>query len=254
MRIWAIALNTFKESVRNRVMLNILLFAVGLILLSLVVGDWSLGHQVRVIKDLGLSAMSIFGLLIAIFIGIRIMVQEMEQRTIYIIASKPIHRWEIVTGKFAGLSITLAINVFFMTLALGLVLLIIGEMADLLLIKAIWLIFLEILLIVAFSIFFSSFVSPTLSAVFTLVVFVMGHMSEFLNEYVQVYPDKGFHWLLKGIYHAIPNLEKLNLKMAAVAQVPLPPHAVIFGTMYGLAYIILLLMITSIIFSKRDFK
>lgn len=254
MRLWAIALNTFKESVRNRIMLNILLFAVGLILLSLVVGDWSLGHQVKVIKDFGLSAMSIFGLLIAVFIGIRMMVQEMEQRTIYLIASKPINRWEIVVGKFTGLGITLAINVFFMTLALGVVLLVIGATADLFLLKAIWLIYLEILLIVAFSIFFSSFVSPTLGAVFTLVVFVIGHMSEFLNEYVKVYPDNGFHWLLKGAYHVIPNLEKLNLKMAAVGHLPLAPHAVLFGTLYGLAYIIFLLMITSAIFGRRDLK
>ena len=88
MRIWAIALNTYKETVRNRIMINILLFAIALILLSMVVGDWSLGHQVKVIKDLGLSSMSIFGLLIAIFIGIRLMSQELEQRTIYIIASR----------------------------------------------------------------------------------------------------------------------------------------------------------------------
>ncbi|HEX9935378.1 MAG TPA: ABC transporter permease, partial [bacterium] len=87
MRLWIVALNTFKENIRNRVMINILLFAVALILLSLVVGDWSLGHQVKVIKDFGLSAMSLFGLLIALFIGIRLMVQELELRTIYLIAS-----------------------------------------------------------------------------------------------------------------------------------------------------------------------
>ena len=105
-----------------------------------------------------------------------------------------------------------------------------------------------------YSIFFSSFVSPTLSAVFTLVVFVIGHMSEFLNEYVAVYPDNGFHWILKGVYYVIPNLEKLNLKMVAVEHLPHAPHAVPLGIVYGLAYIILLLIVTSTIFSKKDLK
>ena len=150
MRIWAIALNTYKETVRNRIMINILLFAIALILLSMVVGDWSLGHQVKVIKDLGLSSMSIFGLLIAIFIGIRLMSQELEQRTIYIIASKPIHRWEIIAGKFVGLGITLGINVVLMSITLLLVDLIIEGTVDFGLIPASLLIYLEILLIVAF--------------------------------------------------------------------------------------------------------
>jgi len=254
MRIAFVAWNTFKETVRNRVMVNILIFAVGLILLSLVVGDWSLGHQVKVIKDFGLSAMSIFGLLIAIFIGIRLMVQELEQRTIYVIASKPIHRWEIVVGKYIGLGVTLAVNVVLMSLALwGADLIMEGKM-DLGLVPAILLIYVEILLIVGFALFFSSFAAPTLSALLTLAVFIIGHLSEFLREYVQLYPDKGFHWLLKCLYYVVPNLEKLNLKMAVVEQIERPPHAVSYGFLYGVAYITLLLFLTAAVFAKKDFK
>jgi len=254
MRIAFVAWNTFKETVRNRVMVNILIFAVGLILLSLVVGDWSLGHQVKVIKDFGLSAMSIFGLLIAIFIGIRLMVQELEQRTIYVIASKPIYRWEIVVGKYIGLGVTLAVNVVLMSLALwGADLIMEGKM-DLGLVPAILLIYVEILLIVGFALFFSSFAAPTLSALLTLAVFIIGHLSEFLREYVQLYPDKGFHWLLKCLYYVVPNLEKLNLKMAVVEQIERPPHAVSYGFLYGVAYITLLLFLTAAVFAKKDFK
>lgn len=254
MRIWAVALNTFKETIRNRVLLNILIFAVGLILLSLVVGDWSMGHQVKVIKDFGLSAMSIFGLLIAIFIGIRLMVQELEQRTIYVIASKPIHRWEIVLGKYLGLGITLAANVILMSLALWGVNLLMEGRIDVGLAPAILLIYIEILLIVGFALFFSSFISPTLSAIFTLAVFVTGHLSGFLRDYVQLYPDRGFHWLLKMIYYVVPNLENLNLKMSVVEHLQRPPHAVTYGLLYGTGYILLLLLFTAAIFEKRDFK
>ncbi len=254
MRIWAVALNTFRETIRNRVLINILIFAVGLILLTLIIGDWSIYQQVKVIKDFGLSAMSIFGLLIAIFIGIRLMVQELEQKTIYVIASKPINRWEIILGKVLGLSITLVINIILMSIALWGTELIQEGQIDLGLAPAILLITIEILLIVCFALFFSSFVSSTLSAIFTIVVFTIGHLSGFLREYVQIYPDKGFHWLLKGIYYIVPNLEMLNLKMAVVEHLEQPPHAVLFGLLYGMGYIFLLLLLTIIIFSKRDLK
>lgn len=254
MRLWIVALNTFKENIRNRVMINILLFAVALILLSLVVGDWSLGHQVKVIKDFGLSAMSLFGLLIALFIGIRLMVQELELRTIYLIASKPIHRWEIVLGKYAGLALTLLVNVFLMTIALWFVDLKIEKTVDFSLIPAIVLLYVEILLMVGFAMMFSSFASPTLSAVFTIVVFVIGHLSGFLREYVQLYPDRGFHWLFKAIYWVAPNLENLNLKTTVVEHLSLPPHAFGYGLLYGLMYLFIVLFITAAIFDRRDLK
>lgn len=254
MRIWTVALNTFKETIRDRVMVNILIFAIGLILLSLIIGDWSMGQQVKVIKDFGLSAMSIFGLLIAIFIGIRLMVQELEQRTIYVIASKPIHRWEIIFGKYFGLGITLAVNVVFMSLALWGVNLYMEGSIDIGLVPAILLIYVEILLIVCFALFFSSFISPTLSAIFTLIVFVVGHLSPFLRDYVQLYPDRGFHWLLRLIYYVVPNLENLNLKTAVVEQLERPPHAVGYGLLYGVVYIFILLLLTAVTFEKKDFK
>lgn len=254
MRIWTMAINTFKETIRNRVMVNILLFAIGLILLSLVVGDWSIYQQVKVIKDFGLSAMSIFGLLIAIFIGIRLMIQELEQRTIYVIASKPINRWEIVVGKYLGLAITLAVNVILMSLALAGSNLIIEGRIDLGLAPAILLIYVEILLIVGFALLFSSLTSPTLSAIFTILIFVIGHLSGFLRDYVQLYPDRGFHWFLKIIYYITPNLEILNLKMAVVENLEQPPHIVIYGLLYGVGYIVILLMLTTAVFRRKDFK
>ncbi|MFC1569608.1 ABC transporter permease [bacterium] len=254
MSVWTIALNTYKESIRNRVMINILLFAIGLMLLSMVVGEWSLGEQAKVIKDFGLSAMSIFGLLIAIFIGIRLMVQEMEQRTIYIIASKPIHRWEIVLGKYVGLALTLVANVALMSVTLMSIGFLIEGVFDFMLLPAIFLIYIEILIIVAFSLFFSSLMSPQLSAIATLVIYMIGHLTNFFYEYVQVYPDKGFHWIFKMLYYTMPNLEKLNLKMAVVEHSPQPSHAVGIASLYGLSYIIIVLLLTVIIFNKRDLK
>jgi ABC-type transport system involved in multi-copper enzyme maturation permease subunit len=254
MRIIALSINTFRETIRNRVLLNSLFFALGIILLSLVVGEWSIYQQAKVIKDFGLSAMSIFGLLIAVFIGIRLMVQELEQKTLYNIASKPVHRYEIVLGKYVGLSLTLAVNVAIMaSVLLGAVFLMEGRL-DLSLAPAILLIYIEIMLIVAFALFYSSFVSPTLAAIFTLITYVMGHLSGFLIEYVRIYPDRGFHWLFKVIYYTVPNLERLNLKIRVVEHLELPPHFALLAFLYGLCYMALLLLITILIFQRKDLK
>jgi len=254
MRIWAVALNTFKETIRNRILLNILFFAIGLILLSLVVGEWSMYQQVKVIKDFGLSAMSIFGLLIAVFIGIRLMVQELEQKTIYLIISKPIRRWEFVLGKYLGLSITLAFNVLLMSLALWGASYLMEGYIDWSLTPAIILLYVEILLVVAFSMLFSSFMMPTVSAIATLMIFIVGHLSDFLLEFIALYPDKGYHWFLKAIYHVAPNLEKLNLKIAVVEDLPYDSSNLIFGLLYGFSYILILLIITAIVFERKDLK
>ncbi|MBN1550375.1 ABC transporter permease subunit [bacterium] len=254
MVIWPIAVNTFRESIRNRVLLNILLFAVVIIVFSSVIGDWAMSAQIKIIKDLGLSAMSVFGLLIALFIGIRLMVQEFEQRTIYIIASKPIHRWNIVLGKFLGLALTIALNLVFMMIVLLLVILIMQGELDFSLSPAIVLIYIEILLIVGFSMLFSTVMSPQLAAITTLFIFITGHLSEFLREYVQVHPDRGFHWLLNAIYYVVPNLEKLNIKMTVVENTWYSPHAFLFRLIYGIAYISLVFMITAFVFNKKDLK
>jgi ABC-type transport system involved in multi-copper enzyme maturation permease subunit len=252
--VWHIMLNTYRESIRNRVLLNILIFAMGLILLSTVVGEWSLGEQARVIKDLGLSAMSVFGLLIAIFIGIRLMVQETEQRTIYIIASKPIYRWEILIGKYLGLAATLLVNVILMSLALLGVNLMIEGMPDLNLMPAILLIMIEILVVVAFSLFFSSLMNPQLAAIATMTVYIIGHLTNFFYDYVHVYPDKGFHWLFKALYYSVPNLEKLNLKLAVVEHTPQPFSMVTLSALYGLCWVAGILIVTVLVFNKKDFK
>ncbi|HDZ11940.1 MAG TPA: hypothetical protein ENH53_06955, partial [Bacteroidetes bacterium] len=155
--IWVIAGNTFQETIRDRVMYNILFFAVFIIGISLVIGSWSLNQQVKLVKDFGLAAMSIFGLLIAVFIGIRLIYQDIERKTIYMLVTKPIHRWQIVLGKYTGLLLTVFANIFVMTVSLLVVDLLIEHHVDLGLLPGILLILFEIMLVVAWALFFSSF-------------------------------------------------------------------------------------------------
>src|SRR5687767_15797543 len=113
-----IAVNVFRESVRDRVPYNLVIFAILLIGASYLLGQLTAGQDVKIIKDLGLAATSVFGLFIAIFIGIGLVSKEVERRSIYALLAKPISRPQLVFGKYAGLVLTLAVNVAVMTIAL----------------------------------------------------------------------------------------------------------------------------------------
>ncbi len=102
--------------------------------------------------------------------------------------------------------------------------------------------------------FFSSLMSPQLSAIATLIVYIIGHLTNFLYEYVRLYPDKGFHWLLKAIYYILPNLEKLNLKLVVVEHISQPPYSVEIAVLYGLSYVAGLLILTVLVFNRKDLK
>lgn len=249
-----IAGNTFQETIRDRVMYNILFFAVFIIGISLVIGSWSLNQQVKLVKDFGLAAMSIFGLLIAVFIGIRLIYQDIERKTIYMLVTKPIHRWQIVLGKYAGLLLTVFANIFVMTVSLLVVDLLIEHHVDWGLLPGILLILFEIMLVVAWALFFSSFTSPMLSAVLTVMIFIAGHLSPGLKLFTQLHPENASNRILLFIYAILPNLENFNIKTAVVEHLALPPLTVPNAVLYGIAYSGILLIATSLILEKRNFK
>ena len=176
----AIAVNVFRESVRDKVLYNLVLFAVLLIGGSYLLGQLTAGQDIKIIKDLGLAATSLFGLFIAVFIGIGLVSKEVERRSIYSLLAKPIRRSQLVLGKYCGLTLTLAVNVAVMAAALYAVLAYMSwgvppEQAaawdapalDPALLKAIGLILVELMLVTAIALFFSTFSTPMLSAALT---------------------------------------------------------------------------------------
>src|SRR5690242_1306191 len=185
--ITAIAVNVFRESVRDKVLYNLVAFAILLIGASYVLGQLTAGQDVKIIKDLGLSATSIFGLFIAVFIGIGLVSKEVERRSVYSLLPKPIHRYQLVLGKYAGLALTLAVNVAVMTFAFYAVLMYTSwgidpavqrawdaPAMDPALLKAIGLILIELLIVTAIALFFSTFSTPILSAALAIGLFIVG--------------------------------------------------------------------------------
>ena len=263
----AIAANVFRESVRDKVLYNLVLFAIVLIAASYLLGQITAGQDVKIIKDLGLAATSTFGLFIAVFIGIGLVSKEVERRSVYSLIAKPIHRWQLVLGKYAGLSLTLAVNVAIMAAALYAVLMYLawGVGADVqrawdapaldpALVKGIGLIFVELMLITAIALFFSTFSTPILSAAFTFGLFIAGHFSADLRNFDQVVDSAAAVRLARGLYWILPNLAQFDVKSQVVHGEPVPAGYLLVTTGYAALYIAMLLSIAIYVFSRRDFK
>lgn len=263
----AIATNVFRESVRDKVLYNLVLFAILLIGASYLLGQLTAGQDVKIIKDLGLSAISLFGLFIAVFIGIGLVSKEVERRSIYSLLSKPIRRHQLVLGKYVGLTLTLAVNVSIMAAALYVVL---GYMSwgfapevqrawdspalDPALLKAVGLILVELMLVTSIAVFFSTFSTPILSAAFTFALFIVGHFSSDLRNFQDVVDSPGAARLARGLYWVLPNLAPFDVKADVVHGIPVPARYIGLTFAYAALYITMLLVISSFIFSRRDFK
>ncbi|MFQ5881424.1 MAG: ABC transporter permease [Candidatus Methylomirabilales bacterium] len=254
MNVIPIALNTFKEAVRDRILYTILAFALALIGGSVILARLSVGGQEKIIKDLGLACISIFGTLIAIFIGIGLVSKEIDKKTIYTLIAKPIHRYEFILGKYFGLFITLFVNVSVMALGLFLLVSLWGGTWSLNLLPAVLLIFVELMVITAVAILFSSFTTPTLSAIFILAIFVIGHLSQDLKEFAAQFGGATLNAVVFVFYYLLPNLSSFNIKGQAVHGVPVPMSFIGLSILYGTFYLSAVLILAMLIFQRRDFK
>jgi ABC-type transport system involved in multi-copper enzyme maturation permease subunit len=262
-----IAVNVFRESVRDKVLYNLVAFAILLMGASYLIGQLTAGQDVKIIKDLGLAATSIFGLFIAIFIGIGLVSKEVERRSIYAILAKPIDRYQLVLGKYVGLVLTLAVNLSVMAGALYAVLAYMNWMTEPLartaweapaldprMMKAFALTFVELSIVTAIALFFSTFSTPLLSAAFTFCLFVAGRFSADLRNFNQVVDSPAAAALVGGLYWILPNLAPFDVRLQIVHAQPIPVGQMLLAAGYGLLYVSALIVIATFIFSRRDFK
>jgi ABC-type transport system involved in multi-copper enzyme maturation permease subunit len=253
MKIRAIALNTFKEAIRDRILYLLFFFAAASLAFSRLLAVLTVGDRVKIIKDAGLASISIFGVLMAILIGTGLVYKEIDKKTITTILAKPIQRWQFLLGKFFGLALTL----FIMTLAMGAIFLVIvlfhtGKLEGRLLL-AILFIFLELVLITAVAILFSCFSTPILSSIFTLSFFIIGHLSWGLETLIQKTRSGAARTAIRGLSAILPDLENFNFKTEVVHGLAVDPKFYVFSALYGLAYTLFVLSLAVLIFRKRDF-
>ncbi len=258
-RIFAIAHNTFREAVRNKILHSLLFFAIVLIISALALGELTLGEQVRLTRDLGLYGIDIFGVLIAIFLGVNLLYKELSLKTIYTILPKPLHRFEFVAGKWLGMLVTLAIQFAVMGAVLYFALFLQDADFELQTAKALFLLYLNVMVVTSIALVFSSFSSPFLSGILTLGVFVVGRS---ISDLQMIGNRAGgmTKSLVQASTHVIPNLNLFFPSGTIVGAERVTVNgqfvnaAYLFDTtIYGVGYSLIALFVAILIFNRRDF-
>lgn len=253
----AIALNTFRETVRDRVLYAILVFALVATLAGLVFGSLSVDQDIRVLEDLGLFTITIFGGIISVFIGTNLVFKEIDRRTIFLIVTKPINRWEFVAGKFLGLALCIFVTNFAMGLFLiGITSLQMGSLSHAgPIMLALAFIYAEMLLVIALATFFSTFATPLMSMVFTISLWICGHLSSSLLSLGKLSTQASVQMITQAIYYTIPDLASLTLLRSKLVDGGAIASSLL-GTIvvYIVAYCILLIAGASLIAERKEFN
>jgi len=253
----AIARNTFREAVRDRVLYNLVAFAVIMIASALLFGEISIGIQKTILINIGLSSISIFGLLIAIFIGIGLVYKELDKRSLYPLLSKPIHRWQFIVGKYLGLNLTLTVNTFFMSAGLWASLYYLMRQfqpEDQWIWAAIYFILLQLFLLTAVCLFFSCFSTPVLSAIFTFFLYVIGTFARDVREFGELSSNAGLKYVTAFLSYVLPNFGNYNVLASVAHGAAVPARLIALNTAYTACYCCALLTAAAVIFSRRDLK
>jgi ABC-type transport system involved in multi-copper enzyme maturation permease subunit len=257
----------FRESVRDRVPYSMVIFAVLMMAASYLIAQLTAGQDLKIIKDLGLAALSVFGLLIAVFIGIGLVSKEVEKKSVFGILTKPVSRTQFIAGKYMGLVFTLAVNLALMTVAFFAVLLYLdltsterlratwpAPATDPFLLVAILLIFAELAIVTAVALLFSTFSSPLLSALLTLGLWVAGHFNADLRQFEHVIDNPAASFVARAAYYLLPNLAPFNVRAEVVHGFHVAWSHVGYTLAYAVVYVAALLAAAMAIFRRRDFK
>ena len=256
-RIAVIAWNTFREAVRDRILYNLVFFALLMISAAVLVGQISIGIERLIIINLGLTAISIFGVVMAVFLGVALVHKEIERKTLYTMLSKPVRRWEFIAGKYFGLCLTLVVNTFFMTLGLAVALLYVeGALrpSDAVILIGVLFILLQLLLVTGVALLFSCFATPVVSTLGTLGIYVVGIFSDDIRAFGILSKDALLQGFTSFLYYVLPNFGQYNVISAVAHAQPVPGGLVAGNLAYALLYVTITLIAAAAVFSNRNLK
>lgn len=252
-RVWAVALCTMREAVRDKLLYNLVLFALVLIVSTILLSRLSLGDVHRLVLDVGLASINLFGVVIAIFVGVGLVNREIDRKTVYVVLSKTIPRWQFLLGKYLGLACTVAGNVAIMAGGLVVVLWVMEIPVRMELAGALLAICLELWVLTAVALLCSTFTTTTLSTICTLAVYVIGHSIGQLMA-LGLKLDTLGRTLMTTMAYVLPDLERFNLKGLVIEPHSFGPIDILWTVAYGLTYIGFLLTLATLIFQRRDFQ
>jgi len=253
-RIWAIGTNTVREAIRNKLLYSLLFFAITVIAFAVLIASLSYVESERIIQDVGFAAIRLFSLGIAVFVGIGLIYGEVERRTIYTILSKPVSRSDFLLGKWLGLVLTVWMQLALMGVAFAVVSLGAGAPLGTGHLAAFGMMGVELMLVVSIATLFSSFTTPMLAALFTIGLWIAGHLSRDMYALARHSDNPGFQTLSAWLYRLLPDLDSFNLTIQAVHGLPISGEEIGLPILYAIGYSVALLMMAAMVFRRRDLK
>jgi len=253
-KVWALAHNTFREAVRDKILYSILFFAIGVIALSLVMQEITVGDRDKVVRSVAQGSIAAFGSIISMFLGISLVWKEVERKTVYTILSKPISRWMFVLGKYLGMMMTLTVVVVVMVLVYTVLLSIQQTVPPVIVYVSAFMLIVELMLLTSWATLFSTYSAPTTAAAFTLAIFAIGHLADDIWLYGNQLENPAGQSVARVLYWLLPNFEMFNIRDYAVHELPIPWDQVVGGSVYGLFYTAAVLGLAMVVFERRDLK
>ncbi len=252
--IRAIAVNTFREAIRDRILYLFIGFAIVMVISTKLFGMLTVGDEAKIVKDIGLAAMQFFSMLIAVMMSMLLISREVDNRTVFNILSKPVRRWQFILGKYLGLVAIVAANLLLITLVLVVMVLIYTRQFDPMLIFSAAMTMLEMSVVAAFATLFAVLTRPILGSLMTLAMFVVGHMSSDLWLLTRQLPGTFTRAVVAVVYYLVPNLERFNFRTEVVHDLPIQPAAVGWAVVYASAFVAVLLFLAALRFRTKDLK
>lgn len=251
--IWIVAINTYREIIRDRILYGIAVFAIMLIGISLALGQLSFAEQARISADFGLTAIHISAVIFSIFIGSTLVYREIDKKTIMTLLVRPISRLQFLLGKCLGLSLVTLTSIGFLAIILALIFLGVGMPITVQLPFALLGVCLEALILLGLTVFFSSFASPMMVVAFSGAVFLLGHWVSTLHFFVEKAKSDGFKTIATIVAAILPDLERLNWRPHVIYQDPINASEIFYTTIYSAGWFFVFIILSVFIFSRRDF-
>lgn len=244
---------TFREAIRNKILYGIGFFAIAIFLFSLVLGELSLYEQERVIRDVGMTFIMIMGIGLAIYTGVGLIHREIDRKIIYTILSKPVRRYQVIIGRFLGISVTLFVELAAMFAVFLLLLLARGMSLDVTLFQAFWLTYIESLVVAAAALMFSTFSSSMLSSLMCVGFVIIASLYPQIGYYAEKNDMISLRAAMHGAQFVLPNFDHFDVSTQVSYALEIPGMHVFWSSLHGLAYIVVLICIAAVIMEKRDF-
>ena len=253
-RLLALATNTFREAIRDRIWISILVFALASILFSVALKEITIGDQAKVVRSIAQGGVDFFSSVIAMFLGISIVWKELEKKTIYTILSKPIPRWMFILGKYLGLMMTVCVAVIAMVGIYTLLMFYEQGVPEPIVFVSFGLLLVELMVLTAWATLFSSYSAPTTATVFLLSIFVIGHLADDIWLFGNQSENPAIRQIASTLYWVLPNFEALSIRELSIHEKPIPWSQVGHASLYGIGYSTAVLSFAIVIFQRKDIK